>query len=202
MKLKIIRVIVLLLAWIVITSTWYSCETRTTNHKNCIISGDMRTIVDTIYLNDNGRHVDIMMPTQKNKFTGYGWGSEVFYLEVPTWSDLTYRKMFNATKTDNNVLMHVKFNVIKSNDWVAIPVTTEELGFLFLNIDDSFVKDSNAKYIFVSDGYESEDAFYKAHGEYSLNYTCNTWANEMLKNSDIYSRRHAIFSEEVINIHR
>ena len=88
-------------------SVWYGCETATTNHTNhnptiinpqvCSIFGDRREITDTIYLHDNGRHVDIIIP-DKDTYTGYGWGSEEFYLHVPTWDDLKYRNIYNATK--------------------------------------------------------------------------------------------------------
>lgn len=182
-------------------STWYGCEMGTTNHQKCLVFGDRRVITDTIYLHDNGRHVDIIMP-DKNTYTGYGWGSETFYLRVPTWSDLTYRAVYNATRKYNKVLMHVKDNLIKNNSWVAIPVTQNQLDSLHKNIDASFNTDSTGAWQYVADGYGSNDTFYKAHGEYGWYYTCNTWANEMLKESDIYARKHAVFSEEVIDIHR
>ena len=186
---------------ILITSLLYSCVGDTVNHQVCAIYGDQRVITDTIYLHDNGRHVDIII-SDGNTYTGYGWGSETFYLRVPTWSDLTYRAVFNATRKNNKVLMHVKKNLIKMDDWVAIPITEHQVDSLHKNIFASFNTDSNDAWQYVADGYGSNDTFYKAHGEYGWYYTCNTWANEMLKESDIYARKHAVFSEEVIDIHR
>ena len=192
-------------------SVWYGCETATTNHTNhnptiinpqvCSIFGDRREITDTIYLHDNGRHVDIIIP-DKDTYTGYGWGSEEFYLHVPTWDDLKYRNIYNATKKDNKVLMHYKENLVKMDDWVAIPITKPQWNDLHQNIHASFDTDSTGAWQYVADGYKGNDTFYKAHGEYSYYYTCNSWTNEMLKKSDIYARKHALFSEEVINIHR
>ena len=98
--------------------------------------------------------------------------------------------------------MHVKKNLIKMDDWVAIPITEYQVDSLHKNIFASFNTDSNGAWQYVADGYGSNDTFYKAHGEYSWYYTCNTWANEMLKESSIYARKHAVFSEEVIDIHR
>tara|TARA_R100000995_G_C3484584_1_gene126379 strand:+ start:2729 stop:3340 length:612 start_codon:yes stop_codon:yes gene_type:complete len=182
---------------------WYGCETMTVNEPTtCLIYGDTRELTDTVYLYDNGRHVDIILDEGNGRFAGFGWGSETFYLKVPTWDDLTYRAVYNATKKNNKTLMHVKENLIKSEDWVAIPVTEEQVDELWDNIFRSFDLDSVGKLKFVQNGYGEHDKFYKAKGSYSLNYTCNSWANDMLKKSGIYARKHAIFSEEVIDIHR
>ena len=182
-------------------STWYGCETATTNHQLCFGYGDRREIVDTIYLHDNGRHVDIIIPN-KNTYTGYGWGSKEFYLNVPTWDDLTYRSVYNATRKNNKVLMHVKEDLERKKDWVAIPVTIEQWDDLHKNIFASFDTDSTGAWQYVADGYKGNDTFYKAHGEYGYYYTCNTWTNEMLLKSNMYARKHALFSKEVIDIHR
>ena len=189
-------------AWriILIASLLYSCIGDTVNHQVCAIYGDQRVITDTIYLHDNGRHVDIII-SDKNTYTAYGWGSETFFLKTPKWDDLTYRAVYNATRKNNKVLMHVKKNLIKMDDWVAIPITEYQVDSLHKNIFASFNTDSTGTHQYVADGYGSNDTFYKANGEYSFYYTCNTWANEMLKNSNIYARKHAIFSDEVINIH-
>jgi len=202
MKLRIMRAIGNFILGVLAISTWYGCEISTTNHQKCAIFGDHREIVDTIYLHDNGRHVDIILPTTDNTFISYGWGSKTFYLDVPTWDDLTFRACFNATRTENETLMHVTNNIIRKNDWIGIPVTKWQLDSLNSNILSSFKLDSEGFNQKVADGYGSNDTFYKAHGEYGWYYTCNTWANEMLKESGMYARKHAIFSEEVINIHR
>jgi|TARA_R110001583_G_C5553525_1_gene400547 hypothetical protein len=201
MKIRIMRAIGNFILGVLAISTWYGCEVGTTNHQKCLIFGDTRVITDTIYLHDNGRHVDIIMP-RGDTYIGYGWGSKTFYLDVPTWSDLTFRACFNAVDKENETLMHVKRNLVKMEDWVAIPITKYQWNDLSKNITKSFKLDSNAARVVVADGYGSSDLFYEANGEYGWYYTCNTWANEMLKNSGIYARKHAIFSKEVIDIHR
>ena len=201
MKLRIMRAIGNFILGVLTISIWYGCETGTTNHQKCLVFGDTREITDTIYLHDNGRHVDVIMP-RGDTYIGYGWGSKEFYLHCPTWNDLTYRAVYNATKKDNEVLMHVKRNLVRMEDWVAIPITKYQWNDLHKNISKSFELDSNAARIFVADGYGSNDSFYEAQGSYSLNYTCNSWTNDMLKKSGIYARKHAIFSKEVIEIHK
>ena len=181
-------------------STWYGCETATTNHPICGINGDQRVIADTIFLHDNGRHVDIIIPDE-NTYTGYGWGSKEFYLNVPTWDDLTYRSVYNATRKNNKVLMHVKRNLERKKDWVPVYIGNWQWDSLIKNIEESFDTDSTGAWQYVADGYKGNDTFYKAHGEYGYYYTCNSWTNEMLLKSNIYARKHAIFSQEVTDIH-
>jgi hypothetical protein len=207
---KVISYIGSFILGILSISIWYGCETATTNHnctpvnqQVCSIFGDRRVITDTIYLHNNGRHVDIIVPEgNTGKYTGYGWGSKTFYLDVPTWDDLTFRAVFNAVDKENETLMHVKENLIMMEDWVAIPVTKYQWNDLHQHINASFALDSSGGWDFVADGYGDYDMFYRANGEYGLYYTCNSWANEMLRESGIYARKHAIFSEEVIDIHR
>ena len=212
MKLRIMRAIGNFVLGVLTISIWYGCETGTTNHTNhnptiinpqiCSIFGDRRKITDTIYLHDNGRHVDVMIPKNDGLYTGYGWGSKTFYLDVPTWDDLTFRAIFNATRKENETLMHVKENLVRMDDWVGIPITKYQWDSLIKNINASFDTDSTGVWQYVADGYRNNDTFYKANGQYGFYYTCNTWTNEMLRESGIYARKHAIFSKEVIDIHR
>ena len=104
---------------------------------------------------------------------------------------------------NNKVLMHVKENLVRMDDWVAIPITKYQWNDLIQNINASFDTDTTSgAWQYVADGYGGNDTFYKANGEYGFYYTCNSWTNEMLRESGIYARKHALFSEEVINIHR
>jgi hypothetical protein len=201
MKTRIIRAIGNFMLGVIAVSIWYGCETMTTNHQICVVFGDTREITDTIYLHDNGRHVDIIIQAQ-GEYVGYGWGSKTFYLKVPTWDDLTFRAIFNAVDKKNETLMHVKGNLVKKQDWIAIPVTKKQWNSLYQNIEASFDTDINDVWQYVADGYGSNDTFFKANGEYGLNYTCNTWTNEMLKNSGMYARKHALFSKEIINLYK
>ena len=62
-----------------------------------------------VYLSTNGVHLEIIIPlnelsielkkglayTQDEKYFSFGWGDENFYLNTPTWNDLTFA---NAAK--------------------------------------------------------------------------------------------------------
>ena len=197
-------------------SVWYTYETAvvnytsssspSTNVSNDIIEAKkywLQGDCDLVFLNDNGRHIDIIIPDENyDKYIAYGWGSEEFYLNVPTWDDLTYRNIYNATKKNNKTLMHVKiYNEVDPN-WAVTETSRTQIDMLRENVAEWFEYDKDGNKIFVSDGYHGYDKFYKAKGSYSYNYTCNTWANEMLKNSDLRARNWTVFSKEIIQLYK
>jgi len=172
----------------------------TVNHQIDFIYGDTRILLDTIYLNDNGAHVDIIIP-QNNEFVSYGWGSKIFYLNVSKWEDLTFKIAFQALLTKPQSLMHVTKYKSKRDKWVSVPVTKTQLKKIKANIDDSFVK-SDGKHVFASKGYHSSDMFYYAKGRYHAFYTCNSWANDLLKTSDMYACLWTVFSDDLMSLYK
>ena len=64
----------------------------------------------TIYLSTNGVHLDIVVPKinidslllygivreQSANYLSFGWGDENFYINTPTWGDLTFSNAFKA----------------------------------------------------------------------------------------------------------
>ena len=72
-----------------------------------------------IYLSDNGIHVDIIIPENK-QYIAYGWGSEIFYLNTPTWDDLTFNNAFKALFTEPTSVMHVTTYKNIQKNWIKI----------------------------------------------------------------------------------
>ncbi len=176
----------------------------TVNHQNCLIYGDRREIVDTVYLNDNGMHVDIVLPTGYNEnegYTSFGWGAEQFFIYVPTWSEAKYVDFLHVITNGHEVVIReTKFNR-KRNSWTPVPVSQEQLDLLRENIHYSYKYDDKGHRIKVNDP-KNNGTYYKATGEYTFYNTCNTWTNKMLKNSNLYARKRAYFSEEIINLYK
>ena len=88
-----------------------------------VINKNQDSYDQVIYLKDNGRHIDIIIK-ENDKYIEYGWGSEIFYLNVPTWDDLTFSIVFKALFTKPNSLMHVTtFNNVE-DDWIIVNVNS------------------------------------------------------------------------------
>lgn len=153
----------------------------------------------SIYLSTNGVHLDIIIPrkniskdllkdlrhTTHNQYFAFGWGDENFYLNTPTWADLTFKNAFSAAFLKSTTLMHVSRYNFKRTDWVEVKLSKSQLKILNTQILNSFKVKENSKIILEGSGYTINDNFYKAKGSYSLFKTCNTWVNSILKESNI-----------------
>ncbi|QCE43184.1 DUF2459 domain-containing protein [Psychroserpens sp. NJDZ02] len=155
-----------------------------------------------IYLNTNGVHLDILIPIEninsfvlsdlkynKNeKYLSFGWGDENFYINTPTWGDLTFSNAFKAMFLKSSTLMHVTRYKQKHSDWTAIKVTPSELDKLNTYLLNTFETTKNGKKIIIKNkAYSSTDNFYKSKGSYSCFNTCNSWVNNAFKESDLKS---------------
>lgn len=154
----------------------------------------------TVFLSTNGVHLNIVLPmanidssllsgikhSETDQFLSFGWGDEEFYLNTPTWGDLTFITAFRAALLKSSTLMHVTRHRQERSDWVEIEVSDSELEKLNTYLVNGFHTDENgAKIRLENQGYSATDDFYKARGTYTLFKTCNTWVNTAFKNSGL-----------------
>lgn len=167
----------------------------TVNNKN-----EKDLLNHVIYIKTNGVHLDLIIPkkdiipellfgvqhSNHEDFLAFGWGDEQFYLNTPTWNDLTFSNAFQAIFLDSSTLIHLTRYQSVQEDWIKILISDTQLNNINLYILKSFKKDQNRnKFLLKNKGYSSIDNFYKANGSYSLITTCNTWVNCGLKQSGI-----------------
>ena len=150
----------------------------------------------TIYLFSNGVHLDIVIPAEdfplglktkvlhnlSAKLLGIGWGDKGFYLDTPTWADLSASVAIKAMFLPSPTAMHVTEHTAISEKWSVATVSQEQLDALFDYITSTFKIDAsgNAREL-KGEGYTARDRFYEAHGNYSCFKTCNTWVNTGMK---------------------
>jgi len=147
---------------------------------------DYATCNETIYLNDNGVHVDIIIPNEDHtKFTSYGWGSKIFYIETKEWADLTFTNAVKALFTHPEGTMHVThYNGVKSR-WVKVHIHSTQFNKLKEFINNSFNYDNGEKILIPGATYGYGDKFYESSHNYSCIKTCNTWVNQALKYAEL-----------------
>ena len=157
-----------------------------------------------IFVKTNGAHTDIVMPVRNNlmdwslklpfsnnispdtvyAYVSLGWGDKGFFLDMPTWDDLTLRLAFNAAFWLSSTAMHATYyKELEENDACRrIMVSREQYVRLIDFISNRFRKDPDGRFINIKTdaAYGLTDAFYEARGRYNLFYTCNTWANDAL----------------------
>jgi uncharacterized protein (TIGR02117 family) len=153
-----------------------------------------------IYLNTSGIHLDIIIPQKmvsqelladivylKNEdYLSFGWGEEKFYLETPTWADLTVYNACQALLWKSSSLMHITRHQKVNPNWAKIAVNQDQLDQLNNFILGTFALDQKGrKHLLEEAGYTSFDNFYKANGDYHCFNTCNSWVNEGFKVSGL-----------------
>ncbi|RAJ19783.1 uncharacterized protein (TIGR02117 family) [Gelidibacter algens] len=156
----------------------------------------------SIYLSTNGVHLYIVIPIKdvdslvlsgikhngSENYLSFGWGDENFYLNTPTWGDLTFSNAFKAMFLKSATLMHVTRYKQKRTDWIEIKVNESELQKLNAYLQNTFdTNESGMKIILENKGYSSIDDFYKSKGSYSCFKTCNSWVNKGFKESGLKS---------------
>ena len=159
----------------------------------------------TIYILTNGVHTDLVVPVKSelydwsnevkfantvSKDTNFtylsmGWGDKGFYLETPQWKDLKTSVAFKAAFALGHTAIHATFYkaMTVNESCRRIVISKEQYQRLVNYITGSFQKDNSGHFIPIITRavYGKNDAFYEANGSYSMLHTCNTWANEGLK---------------------
>lgn len=196
--------IVLLLLAVYVGAGWLlpNIHTQTSTYPN---SGATMTI----YLMTNGVHTDLVVPVRNEierwdtlvpfrntvskdtnyRWLAFGWGDKGFYLETPTWADLTFATAFKAAAGLSTTAMHTTFYMTIKVDEMCKPIqiSKEQYKVLCTYIQSSFQQSPQGKYIWIPTNavYGRSDAFYDAVGKYSLFKTCNSWTNEGLKTAGL-----------------
>lgn len=182
-----IPMVYLLIAFFLTTITVNKKDNKTISHK-------------TIFLSTNGIHLDVITPkkdidiellagiktTETEYYLSFGWGEKNFYLNTPTWNDLTFSTAIKALFLNSSTLMHITRYHQKQNGWVEIKITETALQHLNTYLLNTFKVDENGyKIILENKGYTTIDDFYKANGNYTCFNTCNSWVNTGFKQSGL-----------------
>jgi uncharacterized protein (TIGR02117 family) len=175
----------------------------------------------------NGVHTDLVLPVRNdlvnwkyyfpisntktkqnhNGWIAFGWGDKGFYLNTPTWGDLTFSTAFKAVTGLSSTALHVTYrDSIKtdSSNCISLKLTKNEFKSLRNFIFKSFEKSKKNKAIYIPTDavYGDNDAFYEANGTYHLFNTCNTWTNDGLKECNQKSCVWTPFESGIFNLYK
>lgn len=163
----------------------------------------------TIFVRTNGVHTWIMVPKVTPEmdwrplvpgahlkdprwgagdYVALGYGNRTFYLETPTWGDLTMRNAFLAAFGRGRSLMHADHDDHpQATDYQRpIRLSREEYRRLVAFARGSFQYDSAGQTMpLLGRGYGGSDMFYEAVGPYSAIYTCNNWTGRALREAGV-----------------
>lgn len=128
-------------------------------------------------------------PDTNLAYVAIGWGDKDFYLNTPTWGDLTSGTALAATFGTGTAAVHASYyyGVPSDRPIIKLELTTEQYHRLVDYIRGTLqCNEKGERIMCVSDfpGVNGDhDRYYDAYGTYSLVFTCNTWINNGLKAS-------------------
>ncbi|HEV2079520.1 MAG TPA: TIGR02117 family protein [Allosphingosinicella sp.] len=154
---------------------------------------DWRPLVDPAYLKDPRYGA--------GDYLAFGFGNRDFYLNTPSWSDLTVQTTLAAAFGRGPGLLHVEHvhDPRAGERQVRLNIRPEEYRKLARRIHGSFVFDESGKPVpLIGRGYGPADVFYEARGSYNMGRTCNEWTGEQLRSAGIRTGLWTPFSQSVM----
>ncbi|UVO49603.1 TIGR02117 family protein [Sphingomonas sp. SUN019] len=153
----------------------------------------------TIYIESNGVHVGLIVPKvaagvdwrssfpprdltdpryAAHDHVAIGWGEHDFFLNTPTWADISPRTIVAAAVGSNRTLLHVEHIAAPhvGGDVRAVVLRPVEYRRLAAYVRATLVERGEHH-----PGYAGYDVFYPARGRYDAYRTCNAWAGDALR---------------------
>lgn len=160
-----------------------------------------------IYLMKSGVHSDFIVPVKNeikdwrsefplentgfkdssSKLLSIGWGDKTFYMNTPTWGDLSVKTAVTVPFGLGPSAIHATYyqQLLDDRPIVCLRVTPKQYRRLVCYIENTLERTASGKTKYIKatlPGVVSgNDAYYAAKGRYSLFFTCNSWVNAGLK---------------------
>lgn len=113
-----------------------------------------------------------------------GWGDRGFFLDTPTWDDLSVTTTFAAVFLPTRSVMHIYYHwyvPTPGDRCVRLRLRDDEYRRLVAYLEQGFARDATGDPILIPGrSYTPGDVFYEGVGNYHLFHTCNNWASGAL----------------------
>ena len=158
----------------------------------------------TIFVSSNGVHTGIGVPIVSGEMdwrplvpAGHlrdpaipathifiGYGHRDFYLNTPSWGQLSLATAADAAFGDGPALLHVEHVIApaETQEVKAITFSSEEYRRLVAHLLPIFRRDGAGRTLpLPGRGYGPHDMFYEAEGGFNAVYNCNEWTGRALR---------------------
>lgn len=141
------------------------------------VSADMdwRAIVKPSHLAD---------PRYAGQWLWFGWGDRDFYLNTPTWADVSPLTVLRAGIGSGATLVHVDHLQQPFDDARPVTITRDQYRRLVAGLRATFALTPDGRATPIP-GYAAWDVFYPARGRYSAVMTCNAWTGRLLGDAGV-----------------
>ena len=123
------------------------------------------------------------------RYLQFGWGDRIFYVETPSWDQVSLPSAVRSLVLQNPAALFVKGHMTVPhypNETLKC-VSLSEGNYLKLMhfIEASFQIDQQSHVQRISFGQDGDSSFYEANGRYSALKTCNSWIADGLRTADV-----------------
>ena len=163
----------------------------------------------TVVVASNGVHTDFYLPARhpakdwatfapledastdaaRAPYVLVGWGDRGFFLDAPTWEELSLGTALSAVFWPTPAVMHVYYRFwLPANGARCARLRLRETEYeaLVAYIERSFARgDDGAPILIAGRNYTPSDVFYEGTGSYHLLHTCNNWASGALASAGV-----------------
>lgn len=160
-----------------------------------------------IFLMKSGVHTDFILPVNNSikdwrqefplantafkdsssKLVSIGWGDKTFYMNTPTWADLSLKTALTVPFGLGPSAIHATYyqQLLDDRPIIRLHLTENQYRKLVRYIEQTLERNAKGqtKYIKATmpGVVTGNDAYYAAKGRYSVFFTCNSWVNSGLK---------------------
>lgn len=153
-----------------------------------------------IFIRSNGVHTDFVMPVRSKmnawdagfpperfsadssyQYIAMGWGDKGFFLDTPTWGDLTFGTAIIAVSGIGESALHVDYVKDAPKESARVKqflISEEQYANLIGYILQTMQFRNDGPILIQHAGYGKHDLFFEANGRYSLFTTCNEWTGD------------------------
>jgi uncharacterized protein (TIGR02117 family) len=128
-------------------------------------------------------------PSEKYRYLQFGWGDRIFYMETPSWQQISFTSALRALFLQNSSAMFVKGHTTvpryPAERLKCVNMGQEDYLALMKFIEDSFQASQQGKKLRLGSGQDRESGFYAANGRYSMLKTCNSWTANGLRAANV-----------------
>jgi uncharacterized protein (TIGR02117 family) len=124
-------------------------------------------------------------PRYAGTHLAFGWGERQFYLNTPTWADVSASTVARSAIGSDETLVHVDHlpPPIPDDHTRTLILSEEEYRRLSAHIRASFrLKNGQSQPV---KGYGPADSFYEGRGHYDAFRTCNAWTGDALRHAGV-----------------
>jgi len=158
----------------------------------------------TVYVATNGVHTGVLVPASgygvdwrelvraehlpdpryAGRWLWFGWGDRDFYLNTPTWGEVSPLTVLKAANGSGDTLVHVDHLQTPYEDARPVRISRAQYQRLTAGLRASFALEPDGRAAPIR-GYGPADVFYPARGRYSALTTCNAWTGRLLAEAGV-----------------